>query len=142
MKMSFREEFIRRTKKIYLEDVMSNRARRSAEEMIYKYFDALKKELKEEIAISSGELDIDIAEREYVRINLDLSELFFDLETADIEVRLISYDGNERVEKLIDRITYKNNEYISVSYSSPLDYQLLDLYLRKAFEKELEQFGV
>ncbi|KXG09939.1 hypothetical protein AT864_01499 [Anoxybacillus sp. P3H1B] len=140
--MSFREEFIRRTKKIYLEDVMHNRARRSAEEMIYKYFDSLKKELKEEIEISSGELDIDIAEREFVRVNLDLSELFFELETADIEVRLISYDGNEKVEKLIDRITYKNNEYISVSYSVPLSYELLDLYLRKAFEKELNQFGV
>lgn len=141
--MDFKNVFIEKAKIIYKKSVNESEPFKNANQLILNYFNNLKDSLKKEIEVACGELDIYIDPIDKIVVVLDERELFIYLDGDDnIPIILNKYDFNAKTKgnNEIDRLEFnpEDKKYYGNKSKEELTNDLLDDYLRIAFDEELD----
>lgn len=131
--LRYRDEFIQVSKRAFSEAIHRKRTQENACRLINEYYAVLAKELREESSIGSS-LRFDLKDNAW-SVSLGRSSLIVLFNSNYILVNVRDYGHGYE-----DKLTLEENGFYSKKFDQYLSGELLDEYLKAAFEKTLEQY--
>ncbi|MCI2256515.1 hypothetical protein L2D08_19435 [Domibacillus sp. PGB-M46] len=134
--MSYKKTFIEFSKKAFKSELEEKLSKESAYTLISNYFNEISASLKGEEEVAGKALKIKIEERSWsIQLN-ELSELSIRFYKDEISVKV--KPGSQWCEEILK---YEQGRFYSHSKNMELSEELLDTYLRGAFESTINQLA-
>jgi hypothetical protein len=132
MSFSYKDEFIYQVNSLYARDVEKMKAIEVANLFIKGYFTSLYSDIKETLSVPGQNLKFYEYENTY---NLVFSNSYFKVIYGGEKIKVYVSDLGSGYE---DEIKLEGNTFISSKYNQDLSVELLDIYLKDAFENLLK----
>ncbi|MDY6827303.1 MAG: hypothetical protein SVV67_09075 [Bacillota bacterium] len=128
--MTYRDKFISKIRKSLEAETVAYRRMEKAEDFLNDYFGELTDDLFEESMADPEQFEIDYYLVRYHDIELSIE---FSSDTVDVFLK----NEPEGEKNIFDRLTVDGYSYKSQKYGLELSAELMDQYLKTAFEKIL-----
>ena len=136
MILLFRDALVKGIKQIYEND--RNEVHRKGAKFVKEYFSFLEYQLVEEIEVSNGEVSFRIEEGYPYSMELNDKKLIFDMDSESKFVVSVNHLDQDNFLEEIDTLIPNGIDFISENFEGKkLDNELMDIYLERAFKKEM-----
>ncbi|SEM13273.1 hypothetical protein SAMN04487786_1109 [Paenisporosarcina quisquiliarum] len=132
----FRDTLVKGIKQIYEND--RNEVHRKSSKFVKDYFSYLEYQLVEEIEVSNGEVSFRIKDSYPYSMELNDKTLIIDMESESKLVVSVNHLDQDNFLEEIDTLIPNGIDFISANFEGKkLDNELMDIYLERAFKKEM-----
>jgi len=133
--MSYREKFISKSKDIFEEQLKLRQAQQKAYNLIDNYFKYIFDALRAEEEVSNREISFEILESAWsISLKNTSLKVIYKKDQITVQIRPLGLGYNDTI--VLEEYTYI---YKSKKFSKELSEELLDLYLKEAFDSLLTQ---